>query len=157
MIISEVTPRQIRRDEEVQICNKTLHNQLGESVTLANHSNLRNSEWSFHVPGDDKHLAAESIARFAHNLKSAFRKAIGFDRKPRKEQNIRRDGSTLNKDNNRNTNFHAGNDRSTNNHHNNRNRNYMNNYLYILNNSEKNIFTHHPFADEPKKNDKLTE
>ena len=37
-------------------------------------------EWSFHVNNDEKYLAADSIARFAGNLKTAFRKAIGVTR-----------------------------------------------------------------------------
>ena len=41
--------------------------------------NLRNKEWSFHV--DTKHLSEISIAKFAGNLKSAFRRALGINRK----------------------------------------------------------------------------
>ena len=80
LVISEVTPRQKKLDEAVMQCNKHLYNFTSgnNSITLARHSNLRNNEWSFHKKGDDKHLEERSIARFASNLKIAFRKAIGI-------------------------------------------------------------------------------
>ena len=82
ILMSEVTPRQLSKDDEVLECNEILPNLVDSAVTLIHHSNLRNEEWSFHVENDDKHLAAESIARFAGNLKTAFRKAIGVSRSP---------------------------------------------------------------------------
>ena len=80
VVVSEVTPRQIHRDDEVQRCNTALHTALDKEldVTIAKHSNLRNERWSFHIKGDDKHFAQISIARLAKNLKIAFRTALGF-------------------------------------------------------------------------------
>ena len=78
--VSEVTPRQLHRDEEVIECNTILHATLrfDKEVTIAKHGNLRNERWSFHKKNDDKHFSEVSIARFASNLKTAFRTAIGL-------------------------------------------------------------------------------
>ena len=46
------------------------------NVTIVCHQDLRNSDWSFHDGA--KYLSKVSIARFASNLKSAFRKAFGI-------------------------------------------------------------------------------
>ena len=80
IILSEITPRQLTRDNEVVACNNELHETLGkaENITLANHSNLRNDEWTHHKEKDDKHINETSAARLAGNLKSAFRRAIGI-------------------------------------------------------------------------------
>ena len=80
IVVSEVTPRQFTKDDEVQICNTALHAALDglENVTIAKHSNLRNERWSFHVKKDDRHFDKVSIGRLAKNLKVAFRKAIGL-------------------------------------------------------------------------------
>ena len=80
IILSEITPRQLTRDNEVVACNAELHETLGkaENVTLVNHSNLRNDEWTHHKKKDDKHINETSAARLAGNLKSAFRRAIGM-------------------------------------------------------------------------------
>ena len=80
VVVSEVTPRQLTRDDEVQICNTALHAALDNvpNVTIAKHSNLRNDRWSFHVEKDDRHFDKSSIGRLAKNLKVAFRKAIGL-------------------------------------------------------------------------------
>ena len=86
VVVSEVTPRQLHRDEEVIRCNAALHAALNgtEGVTIAKHSNLRNDRWSFHIKGDDKHFSEISIARLASNLKNTFREAIGHRSSPRK-------------------------------------------------------------------------
>ena len=80
IIISELTPRNDKRDPEVQVCNARINlmkaNNCHPNVTIACHQNLRNSDWSFH--DDAKHLSKVSIARFASTLKSAFRKAFGI-------------------------------------------------------------------------------
>ena len=90
-VLSEVTPRQLKHDNRVLECNKELKDLIKSYpyVTLARHSNLRNNDWSFHKKNDDKHLAEDSIARLAGNLKSAFRRAIGMDahRDNRKKNN----------------------------------------------------------------------
>ena len=80
VVVSEVTPRQLYRDKEVQACNSALHSSLEDedNVTIAEHFNLRNDRWSFHIKNDDKHFAQISIGRFAKNLKIAFRKALGL-------------------------------------------------------------------------------
>ena len=80
VIISEVTPRQFRKDKDVRQCNKHLAELLANNsnIILARHSNLRDDEWTFHKPNDDKHLKEDSIARFASNLKIAFRVEIGI-------------------------------------------------------------------------------
>ena len=82
IILSEVTPRQLRKDNEVLICNEELKVlQNTDNITLARHSNLRDSEWSYHKKKDDKHFTEEAIARLAGNLKDAFRRAIGAKRR----------------------------------------------------------------------------
>ena len=82
MLVSEITPRQLTKDDEVLKCNKELKEILKDEqeVTIVRHSNLRNNEWSFHIEGDDKHFTAPAIARLAGNLKAAFRKALGIER-----------------------------------------------------------------------------
>ena len=42
ILLSEVTPRQFNRDNEVRECNEILPNLLDSEVTLIRHSNLRN-------------------------------------------------------------------------------------------------------------------
>ena len=88
VIVSEITPRQIHRDEQVQACNKILRSSLAgqQNVTLAFHGNLRNDTWSFHKKGDDKHFAEIPIALFASNIKVAFRKSIGLSLDNKKKQ-----------------------------------------------------------------------
>ena len=80
IIVSEITPRQLFRDDEVIKCNTALRASLQKetNVTLAFHSNLRNEKWTFHTKNDDKHFSQVSISRFASNIKIAFRKSIGI-------------------------------------------------------------------------------
>ena len=83
ILLSEVTPRQLTKDDQVQVCNKSLKEILQDTnIDIIRHSNLRNREWSFHIENDDKHFAANSISRLAGNLKWAFRKAIGVAQTP---------------------------------------------------------------------------
>ena len=99
IILSEVTPRQLTRDDEVIACNEELRILQGtDNITLAKHSNLRDKQWSFHKPKDDKHFTKPAIARLAGNLKSAFRKAMNI--RPRRSSNNDR----YNKGNVRNSN-----------------------------------------------------
>ena len=83
IIRCEITPRKDGRDSEVRICNGLINtvynNNEHPNLTISYHRNLRNKEWSFH--DDTKHLSEISIARFAGNLKSAFRRALGINRK----------------------------------------------------------------------------
>ena len=80
IIISELTTRNDKRDPEVQLCNACIKlmkvNNCHHNVTIVCHQNSRNSDWTFHYDG--KHLFKISIARFALNLKSSFRKAFGI-------------------------------------------------------------------------------
>ena len=80
IILSEITPRSINKDDEVLACNDILGQVLGqaENITLVRHTNLRNKEWTHHKKSDDKHFTKTSISRLAGNLKHAFRKAIGI-------------------------------------------------------------------------------
>ena len=103
IVVSEVTPRQLHRDDEVIECNKILHATLrfDKEVTIAKHGNLRNERWSFHKKNDDKHFSEISIARFASNLKTAFRTAIGLSntqKKGRKQSEGPRNGKDSNKE-----------------------------------------------------------
>ena len=106
IIVSEVTPRQIFRDDEVKKCNLALHSSLlhETNVTLAFHSNLRNDEWTFHKKNDDKHFSRISISLFAANLKDALRRSIGIHtRKYEKNNHGTRGGNGIgsaNKNNN---------------------------------------------------------
>ena len=95
IIVSEVTPRQIFRDDEVKKCNMALNASLRneDNVTLASHANLRNEKWTFHKKNDDKHFSRISINLFASNIKTAFRKSLGI---------------TLNKYGNKNSNGGGG-------------------------------------------------
>ncbi len=89
IIVSEVTPRQLNRDNEVIICNEHLHSySIPLDFTIATHSNLRDNK--FFVPKDNKHLNEEKIGVFASNLKTALRKAINFRRKTNLDTNFRR-------------------------------------------------------------------
>ena len=78
IVISEIPPRKTNKDDQVQICNDHLHTYFDqmEGVTMATHSNLRTVDWKFYE--DDKHLAKKSIGKFAHNLKTALREALGI-------------------------------------------------------------------------------
>ena len=79
VVVSEVTPRKLNRDNQVQVCNEHLHAYFDpmEDVTIAEHSNLRTAEWEFYE--DDKHLKQDSISKFAANLKSALRRALNIE------------------------------------------------------------------------------
>ena len=83
IIISEVTPRKHHKDDEVKICNEQLHARLSAigGVTMAIHSNLRAPDWRFHR--DDKHIDRTAVRKFASNLKTALRKAIGIAQRPK--------------------------------------------------------------------------
>ena len=98
IVVSEVTPRQIRRDDEVRICNDIINQELGDmtNITIAHHSNLRVNDWKFHIEGDDKHLARTSIAKFASNLKVAFRLATGLGGTNQEQNKTTRNRKTRN-------------------------------------------------------------
>ena len=63
-------------------------------VTMALHSNLRTQKWELYE--DDKHFLQASIGRFASNLKTALRTAIGMverpNRKPKQQRRQKMDG-----------------------------------------------------------------
>ena len=77
VIISEIPPRK-SKDEQVELCNEHLHTYFDpmEGVIMASHTNLRSEDWQFYE--DDKHLKQDSIAKFASNLKTALREALGI-------------------------------------------------------------------------------
>lgn len=104
IVVSEITPRQIYRDDEVQKCNEIMVAQLEkiENVTVAHHYNLRNDQWSFHKKDDDKHFTKISISLFASNIKTALRKCLGIP------SNAKRRNSEFHQSRKQNT----GNDRS---------------------------------------------
>ena len=80
IVVSEVTPRQLNKDDQVLICNEHLHTYFDkmDKVTMAVHSNLRTEDWSYYDEGDNKHLANSTIKHFASNLKAALREAVGI-------------------------------------------------------------------------------
>ena len=100
IVLSEVTPRQLTRDNEVINCNRELRNAVRgiSDITIARHSNLRDNEWSCYSKSDNKHIRQESIAKMAGNLKAAFRAAIGVAQK-RNWTNNRTDNSRYRKNN----------------------------------------------------------
>ena len=83
IIFNEITPRNDERDEKVVICNKLVKDfsRTQDQLFLATQDNLRNGEWSLHV--DAKHISTHGIAKFASNMKRAFREAVGFSVYPR--------------------------------------------------------------------------
>ena len=91
VIVSEITPRQVFRDDEVVKCNELLRSTLKttENVTMAFHSNLRNDQWSFHKKNDDKHFSRISISMFASNIKNAFRACLGIPPNPNRKKKLR--------------------------------------------------------------------
>ena len=90
IVISEITPRKINKDDQVILCNQHLHTYLDhvENVVLAIHSNLRTEDWEFHE--DDKHFLQISIGKLAANLKAALRKTIGMAERPKKKVGLRK-------------------------------------------------------------------
>jgi hypothetical protein len=74
IVVSETTPRKYERDDQIQVCNKLLHEGLRNlpNVAVAAQANLRDPTWSFHE--DDKHIKQNKINMYAGNLKSAMRK-----------------------------------------------------------------------------------
>ena len=85
IVVSEITPRKIKKDDQVKLCNQHLHTYLDhvENVVLAIHSNLRTKDWEYHE--DDKHFLQTSIGKLAANLKAALRKTIGMTERPKKK------------------------------------------------------------------------
>ena len=85
IIVSEITPRKINKDDQVILCNQHLHTyfEAMNNVVMAIHSNLRTENWEFHE--DDKHFLQASIGKFASNLKVALRKTIGMAERPKKK------------------------------------------------------------------------
>jgi hypothetical protein len=73
LVISEATPRQYHRDQEIKICNQILHEQLDQmpGVAVAVQSGLRDGNWTLY--DDDKHIKREKINIYAGNIKSAMR------------------------------------------------------------------------------------
>ena len=132
IVISEATPRKIRKDDRVQTCNRMLHEQLENmpNVVVASQSNLRDN--NFVLLEDDKHVKRSRINVFAGNLKAAMRQV---------RYRNRNNNNNINNNNNNNNNYHDNNSNISNNNYsiNNNNANSYNS-SYSLNNSG---FTHH--------------
>ena len=79
VIVSELTPRNDDRDDEVIECNKPLvtHAKSKEYMYFAKQSNLRDPEYTFF--DDAKHIKKTKVGRYASNLKIALRKAYGIE------------------------------------------------------------------------------
>ena len=107
LVVSEITPRNDNRDPEVKICNTLLKSLLEKDITLAYHQNLRNNEWSFY--DDVKHLSKVSIAKFASNLKQAFRRAFGIDRSTNKQRYLHKNNEYYDNQNHMSTDTHSNN------------------------------------------------
>ena len=93
IILSEVTPRQLTRDNDVVECNKQLRtfSSSDNNVTLAKHSNLRPPDM-FRNKNDDKHFHESKAGLLASNIKRALRQALGlqddrrnFQKRPKNE------------------------------------------------------------------------
>ena len=78
IILSEVTPRQLTRDNEVVECNKHLKSiSASFGITLALHSNLRSPDM-YRNNTDDKHFHDNKAGVLASNIKKGLRTALGF-------------------------------------------------------------------------------
>ena len=75
LIISEITPRNDRRDTEVKQCNKLLwdYARSNQDIFIASHENLRDPTWSMFE--DEKHVRHIKIRRFAANIITALKRA----------------------------------------------------------------------------------
>ena len=95
IVISEITPRKVNKDDQVQICNKLLHTYFDQmdDVTIATHSSLRTDDWKF--CDDDKHLAQKSIGKFARNLKTGLRAALGIQLSNKDKKAEKKKGKTI--------------------------------------------------------------
>ena len=73
IVVSETTPRQYDRDDEIKLCNAALHAQLVDTpnVAIAVQSRLRDSNWALYE--DNKHILRSKINVYAGNIKSAMR------------------------------------------------------------------------------------
>ena len=73
IVVSETTPRQFDRDDEIKLCNAAIHTHLGQTpnVAIAVQSRLRDSNWALYE--DNKHILRNRINVYAGNIKSAMR------------------------------------------------------------------------------------
>ncbi len=79
IVLSEVTPRQHTRDDEVIECNKQLKTYASSfNVTFVEHSNLRSPEM-FRNKNDDKHFCKNKAGLLASNIKRGLRRTIGLN------------------------------------------------------------------------------
>ena len=80
-IISEITPRNDNRDNEVKCFNSVLVNYAKDhsDVTVAYHHNLRDPNWTMFA--DAKHIHANKIAKFAANIIKTLKKAYNINDK----------------------------------------------------------------------------
>ena len=77
IIVSEITPRNDNKDDDVIRCNELINSMCADKdyITIVQHSNLRNDNWSLHE--DAKHISKAAIPRLVSNVKRALRKAFG--------------------------------------------------------------------------------
>ena len=75
--VSEITPRNDNKDNEVIECNKLFNSYASSlgNVFVARHSNLRDDQYTNFY--DVKHLKETIIPRFASNIKRALVLAYG--------------------------------------------------------------------------------
>ena len=96
IIVSEITPRNDDKDENVKRCNELINSICKDKdyITIARHSNLRNDDWSLHE--DVKHISESATPRLVSNIKRALRKAYGITADGSKPR-VSNSGSTSNK------------------------------------------------------------
>ena len=78
IIMNEITPRNADRGHEGTVCNDLLkqYSITHDKLFLATQRNMRNDEWSLY--DDIKHISKHGTAKFASNMKRAFRQAFGI-------------------------------------------------------------------------------
>ena len=78
IIMNEITPRNDDRDHEGMVCNDLLkqYSITHDKLFLATQRNMRNDEWSLY--DYIKHISKHGTAKFASNMKRAFRQAFGI-------------------------------------------------------------------------------
>ena len=78
IIVGEITPRKVNKNNEVDVLNKLLGDMCNQNdfLFLVDHSNLRKDVQN--VMYDDKHIHKRAVSLFAGNFKRILRKAYGY-------------------------------------------------------------------------------
>ena len=142
IVLSETTPRQHHRDQEIQQCNQVLHEHLDQmpGLSIAIQSGLREGNWVLYE--DDKHIKRNRINVYAGNIKTAMREA----RTGRKGQSNSPNKSAASSNLTSSASYTQSNhiisnvNKNINNHHHHRNNNDNN---YNNNNNNNNQNAHH--------------